>query len=73
MTRKMKGDRVWVFLPETQRIARATIVMEQRGFDCVVALLDYNRDERVFYKNWSCFKTKKALCEHYYKIFSDSE
>lgn len=69
----MKGDRVWVFLPETQMIARATIVVEQRGFDCVVARIDHNEDVRVFYKNWSCFKTKKALCEHYKKIFEYDE
>jgi len=68
----MIGDRVWVFLPETQKIARATIVGELRGIDRVVARLD-NGEERAFLKNWSCFKTKKALCEHYCEIFSDSE
>lgn len=64
----MTGDRVWVFLPETQRIERATIVVEVRGIERVVARLD-NGEERAFLKNWSCFKTKKALCEHYKKIF----
>lgn len=68
----MIGDRVWVFLPETQRIARATIVVEQRGFDCIVARLD-NGNERIFHKNWSCFKTRKALCEHYKEIFEYDE
>lgn len=68
----MIGDRVWVFLPETQRIARATIMGELRGFDCVVTRLD-NGEERIFHKNWSCFKTRKALREHYKKIFEDDE
>lgn len=68
----MIGDRVWVFLPETQRIARATIVGELRGFNCVMTRLD-NGNEMVFYKNWSCFKTRKALCEHYKEIFEDEE
>lgn len=66
----MKGDRVWVFLPETQRIGRATIVVDERGIDCVIARLDADpRERKVYYKNWSCFKTKKALCEHYKEIF----
>lgn len=69
----MKGDRVWVFLPETQRIVRATIIVESRGFQSVIARLDHNGDERVFYKDWSCFKTRKALCEHYKKIFENED
>ena len=60
------GDKVWVFDADHQKIVSEKVIL---GGEYVISAGHFPDRIGLFRPGYDCFPSRKALCEHYRKIF----